>query len=243
MEHYLKLYHGSSKYFENFNQEGLGFNSGQMAVTAGYYFTTNKEEALNYANSENEKGYLYQVDLSFKNKYKAGFDPEYVEEDSWKKVVLLDQNNNISRELHQNITIPQIKSILKSHPNWKEKLLDYEDIDINNRNQVNNALRNVANIYKEIFKENFLDGFNVLGNDWFNENVEMLNLYNQTFVDKVWILGFAKEFDDGNLHFVFLDYNDIPELKITNLSLENEIDLELQLNQQKNLKKIENFKI
>lgn len=239
MENYLKLYHGSSKHFENFNQEGLGFNNGNMAITAGYYFTTNKEEALKYANSENGKGYLYQVDLSFDNKYKkARFDPEYVEKKSWKKVVLLDRNNNISRELHQNITIPQIKGILKSHPNWKEKLLDYEDIDINNRNQVNNTLRKVANIYKEVFAENFLNGFNVLGNNWFNENVEMLNLYNQTFVDKVWVLGFVKEFDDGNLHFVFLDYNDIPELKITDLSLENEIDSELQLNQQKAVKEL-----
>ena len=247
----LILYHGSPVDFDEFTNDGLGVEKEQgMAVTAGYYFTNNFEEAKKYAG---ENGFVYEIKLNLDLEYKANNEPEYVTKEvivfsqeeidkqlkekgkayhkivKTKSLLMIDYNNNLLIKPHQNVTAKKIIAILKKKKNWKEKLLDYEDIDITKSYQVENALRNVANIYYERFKYNYVDGLNVLGNDWFNDTKEEVEQFNYLFSNSLSLLGFIKKFENNegkedNLHVIFFNKEDIPQFKKIDLSLINEID-------------------
>lgn len=225
----VKIYHGSPYKFDEFNQEGLGFNEesdGVMAITAGFYFTTDLNEALEYA----QGGYIYETELNFGLGYKAGKDYEFIlknkeEKGHQMRFICLSNKNDIISDLHSTITSSQVKRMLKLVPNWKEKLSDYHDIDIKDASQVNSALNSVAKDYAKICKDDMLYGLNCLGNDWFIGKEETYIL-NQAFAKATRTLAFTKEMgrdEEGNqrIHFCFLDGSLIPKFQVHDLSLEN----------------------
>lgn len=240
----VKIYHGSPYLFEAFNQDGLGFNkdtTSNMAITAGFYFTTDKNEALGYAQS----GYLYETELAFDLNYKANKDPELIldnkgEPNHGMRFVSLTWDNEIEKDLHKNITASQIKAILKKNPDWQEKILDYYDVNLNNRFEVDRALSKIAQSYSDTCKNNLLRGLNYLGNDWF-EGKDLTYILNQEFSKRTNILAFDKtQGVDANgepiTHFCFLDGSLIPKFKVHDLSLDQSLESDLDSEIEKTLK-------
>ena len=141
----LILYHGSPVDFDEFTNDGLGVEKEQgMAVTAGYYFTNNFEEAKKYAG---ENGFVYEIKLNLDLEYKANNEPEYVTKEvitfsqeeidkqlkekgkayhkivKTKSLLMIDMNNKLLRKPHQNVTAKKIMSILKKKKKLERKII------------------------------------------------------------------------------------------------------------------------
>lgn len=209
-----KLYHGSPVLFEKFNTDGLGFDDGKMAVTAGYYFTDNLNEALTYSG---ENGYIYEIDLKQTFEYKTNKDVEWIDANNGKRIIRLNSYNDVSSDLHFNLTSSQISSIIKKSNNYIDKLLNFEYFDINNKFEIQKVLKKVSSNYKEYYfknDNNLLHGINVLGNDWFSDSAEEMNEFNILISEKLNITCFAKEISDDTNNYIFLNSDLIPSLKI-----------------------------
>lgn len=219
------LFHGSPHSFDNFTIQGLKNNDSAMAVTAGYYFTTSLQEAMTYIVNkkealENEKkqGFVYRVDLeNLDFEYKAGKDSQCVHENG----IILDLNN--IEEKHFTIKTSNIERIIKKLPKADliDKINNYYDFydpkfgSTSERDKINYLVKKIAHQYMSLFKEDFLHGFNVLGNDFFNNSNEEIALYNNTFSRMFNIMAFSieREFNGKpEKHYIFLDKDRIPSI-------------------------------
>lgn len=220
----ITLFHGSPYFFDNFTIQGLKNDNSVMAVTAGYYFTTSLNEAIAYSKNElnviqeQKNGYVYKIDLeNLDLEYKAGKDPQRFH----KNGILLDLDN--IKEKHFTVKVSDIERIIKKLP--KEDLIDkinnyfdfYDDKFkySSERDKINFFVKKIANIYSSLFKDDFLHGFNILGNDFFNNSNEEIDLYNKTFSKIFNIMAFTieREFDGKQeKHYIFLDKDRIPKI-------------------------------
>lgn len=105
-------------------------------------------------------------------------------------------------------------NILEKLPDIKERVLDFIDIDakkLNNKSVLKQCLSDIAENYIDIFKENYLNGLNYLGNDFASpySGNEALDIFNKAFQDVTGYLGVKMEFYQDINHYVFFDNNEV----------------------------------
>lgn len=142
----MKIFHGTKGDFKEFDITGLGAESGNMGITAGYYFTTSIDEACSYAeigdDNDNSKSQVFELNIDDNDKSKF-IELKY---DENRKIVPADSTKN-------KITKKDIVNILEKLPDIKERVLDFIDIEakkLNNKTVLNNAyliLRKITLIF------------------------------------------------------------------------------------------------
>lgn len=204
MDNKIKLYHGSGHNFSNtgFQPIGLRNNDSNMAITAGYYFTTDKDIAIGYGlDGAENKGecFIYVADIPEKTLNQW----EYcIHEDD--EVRILDLCNRT-----------KILNMLKKAPNIEQKIYDWVDFDYeklaNEKGKfyadksLENELKKIVEYYISADPKTFLNHF---GNDFFNDSNEEIELCNQLFAENTGIRVFSRYKDEG-AYFCFLNHKDV----------------------------------
>lgn len=203
----MKIFHGTKGDFKEFDITGLGAEYGNMAITAGYYFTTSIDEACSYAeikyDNDDLNGQVFELNIDDNDKSK------FIE-------LKYDENRNIvpADPSKHKITKKEIVSILEKMPDIKERILDFMDIDtnkLNNNSVLKKCLSDIAENYIDIFEENYLNGLNYLGNDFgspYSGN-KALDIFNKAFQDVTGYIGVTMNFHKGIDHYVFFDNNEV----------------------------------
>lgn len=203
----MKIFHGTKGDFKEFEIKGLGAEYGNMAITAGYYFTTSIDEACSYAeikyDNDDLNGQVFELNIDDNDKSK------FIE-------LKYDENRNIvpADPSKHKITKKEIVSILEKMPDIKERILDFMDIDtnkLNNNSVLKKCLSDIAENYIDIFEENYLNGLNYLGNDFgspYSGN-KALDIFNKAFQDVTGYIGVTMNFHKGIDHYVFFDNNEV----------------------------------
>lgn len=203
----MKIFHGTKGDFKEFDITGLGAEYGNMAITAGYYFTTSINEARSYAeigyDNNNLKGQVFELNLSDTDKSKF-IELKY---DETSHIVPVDPAKH-------KITKKEIVSILEKMPDIKDRVLDFIDIDVkklDNKSVLKKCLSNIAENYIDIFDENYLNGLNYLGNDFASpySGNDALDIFNKVFQDVTGYIGVTMNFHKGIDHYVFFDNNEV----------------------------------
>lgn len=203
----MKIFHGTKGDFKEFDITGLGAEYGNMAITAGYYFTTSINEASSYAeikyDNDNLNGQVFELNIDDNDKRK------FIE-------LKYDENRNIvpAGSTKNKITKKDIVNILEKMPDIKERVLDFIDIEakkLNNKTVLKQCLSDIAENYIDIFEENYLNGLNYLGNDFASpySGNNALDIFNKAFQDVTGYLGVKMEFYQGINHYVFFDNNEV----------------------------------
>ena len=190
------------------------------AVTAGFYFSTDIDDAIGYSFDRNNKnyGYLYEITVNPDN---------FIHLD--RNLELLDNSqviNAINHSFSNNTNF--LIELLKSEQ-YLDVLWDFDDLsqygdDISLMNYIEKTLLpDIANQYLERFTDkngniNMLKILNMIGNDFYNGDTESIN---KKFIQITSKSGFLVDYnkDVNNLnfvtnekhkfHFVFLDADEV----------------------------------
>lgn len=198
------IYHGTEFFKEN-NEPNLFFtsknlnnnNESNQAITAGIYFTSSLNTALNYAG---DNGTV----LNSKNKIEKT------------KFIYFDDNNDgkgkgsfytldsYGRKSKIKFKKSLIKKMIKKSPILAEALSDFGYEEVSDK-----AINEVVNEYYSNNLDDIVFTLNMIGNDFFRDSDENNNetaLINKLFCEEYKVLGIAKNITLHNeRHYVFLD--------------------------------------
>jgi len=168
-----KYYHGSPNRFEEFDISRSMSSTNTAQYGAGIYLTSKKEEALRYAG---DRGYLYEVFVTSKGVIQVPTDYKQ------------DDLNN------KPLTQEEVKAIIMDAPDYKERLLDFGDIDYE-------GLMSVIDRASDLYTtKDILPALNDLGSDFYNQNDA---LFLEAVTRHTGITGVSVPFEDKEYLVIF----------------------------------------